>query len=242
MSINHNSSKPVVLKALHWLNKQPDNWGEHIKDTNIAVKMYLKNQNKPKESPSPFAREIKQFVKEEKRPEPAGAFLIDRTSAAFFAKKPDDDSKKNKHSPWSPAKELVPSPPYENTKSIHDFSGSEREGIFLEKKPKECFKEKQTASPPAKKACASPSKSDRDKLFLEDSDLNTKRDFIEKQSSVLESDPRLKENKLPAFVLDEISLKSLKKTKKELNIEADQEALRLLIQLGRKSIEKLYCP
>lgn len=42
-----------------------------------------------------------------------------------------------------------------------------------------------------------------------------------------------------SFRLDEKSQKALEKTQQELNIENEQEALRVLIQLGRKSLERL---
>ena len=39
--------------------------------------------------------------------------------------------------------------------------------------------------------------------------------------------------------LDEKSLQALKTAKKELNIQSDEEALRILIQLGRKNLNRL---
>ena len=42
------------------------------------------------------------------------------------------------------------------------------------------------------------------------------------------------------FFLDETSLQTLEKTKQDLNIEKEEEALRLLIQLGRNSLQKLF--
>ena len=57
--------KQIVLKALQWLDNQPDNWAEHIKDSNIAVKMYLKSKGQNKEKLSSFNKEMKEFLKAE---------------------------------------------------------------------------------------------------------------------------------------------------------------------------------
>ena len=167
MSIHSNHPEPTVLKALHWLNKQPDNWAEHIKDTNIAVKMYLKSQNKcdkqSNKQKSTFSKEITQLLtkdEEFKNEEPLGAFLTNKLPAEY--------------------------------------------------------KEEQTPSPPADQPFSSPLSEDKaNHLFLEKKEARS-------------------------FFLDEKSLNSLEKTKKELNMKNEQETLRLLIQLGRKSIEKLY--
>ena len=81
MSVHLSYSEQTVLKALQWLDKQPHNWANHITDTNIAVKMYLKSQKK-QEWHSPFAKEIKKIIGAEKtenlnpQEEPTGAFLI----------------------------------------------------------------------------------------------------------------------------------------------------------------------
>ena len=151
MSLNHRYSKPTVLKALHWLNQQPHNWAEHIKDSNIAVKMYLKSQNTKNQEEEPsFKKEMQQFLKEDKNSEeeePAGAVLIKKSS-----------------------------PPVDWPSDSSDF------------------KEKQPT------------------LSLE--------------------------KKHPAFFLDEKSRGTLEKVKKELNIEQDQEALRVLIQLGQRSLNQ----
>ncbi|MDE0091786.1 MAG: hypothetical protein OXN83_00700 [Oligoflexia bacterium] len=45
--------------------------------------------------------------------------------------------------------------------------------------------------------------------------------------------------KSSSFSLDEKSLQAIEKTKKELNIQNEEEALRLLIQLGQKSLNRL---
>lgn len=44
----------------------------------------------------------------------------------------------------------------------------------------------------------------------------------------------------PAFVLDKKSLETVMNTKKDLNIQDDQEVLRLLIQIGRKNLDQLW--
>jgi len=161
MSFHPNHPEPTVLKALNWLNKQPENWAEPIKDTNIAVKMYLKSQNKWNKQKSTFSKEIKQLLTKEE-----------------------------------------------------NFKGEEPFGAVLTNKLSENFKEK--ASPSADQPLPNPLSED-----------NTDHLFLEKKES-------------RSFFLDEKSLNALEKTKKELNLESEQETLRLLIQLGRKSIEKLY--
>lgn len=159
MSLNHQNPEPVILKeALHWLNQQPDNWAEYIKDSNIAVKMYLKSQNR--RNKSSFQKEIQQFVTKEEQKnlkEPAGAVL---------AKKPPP--------PLAPVKS-PPSPPLD----------------WLSSRPA-----------PLKE--------------------------LEKKTE-------------PIF-LDQKSLEALENTKRELNIKDEEEALRLLIQIGRKSLNKLIAP
>lgn len=163
MSFDHSYSDPTVVKALHWLNQQPDNWAEHIKDSNIAVKMYLKSQKQNKAKESSFKKEIKQFLKKdtktEEEQEPTGAFLR------------------------------------KNHKPLFDPHWTENPKI----------------SPSA------------------DS----------KSSSIEKEEPLLKRKEQKLFSLDEKSLEALKKTIKELNIHSEQEALRMLIQLGRKNLEKL---
>lgn len=163
MSLNQRYSEQTVLKALNWLDKQPDNWSEHIKDSNIAVKMYLKSQGKNKERKLAFTKEIKQFLKTE-----------DEEASPF------------------------------------------REKILEEKEPLGAFLTKQTASPPANW----PS--------------NISFPTQEKEP------PILKEEKSLVELLDEKSRQALKTTKSQLNLEQEEEALKLLIQLGRNCLEKLF--
>ena len=171
MPFNHHYPEPTVLKALHWLDKQPNNWTEYIKDTNIAVKLYLKSQYKDNKAESNFTKEIKQFLKTKdknsKSKEPVGAFLTNKQPPSAL---------------------------------------------------KSDFKKKQSPLPPA------------DRYF--NNLLPTK----EKDSSFLEAKAQR------AFFLDEKSWESLEKTKKKLNVQNEEEVLRLLIQLGRNSLEKLFMP
>ena len=55
-----NSSPATIQKALYWLNKQDENWSKHIKDSNTAVKMYLKSHKKPSQA-SPFQKKLEKF-------------------------------------------------------------------------------------------------------------------------------------------------------------------------------------
>ena len=172
MSLNQSGSEQTILKALHWLDKQPDNWAEHIKDTNIAVKMYLKSQ-KPNPSNS-FTKEIKTFLKTK-----------DKESASFQQQSPTEE-------------ELI--------------------DAFLTNKemPLACssVSQNQKPSPPAKLS-----------------------EFVSKEKE----ETLFPKEKMP-FFLDKISLQTLEKTKQDLNIEKEEEALRLLIQLGRNSLQKLFSP
>ena len=126
MSLSYSES--TLKKALHWLDNQNEDWPQYIKDSNIAVKMYLKSQKKEEEESSSFQKEL--------------AGLLGPDTGAVST----------------------------------DFK-----------------------SPPAK--------------------------TIQKNNS---------------FTLDEKSRLALEQTKKELNIENDNEALKLLIQLGKKSLNRLY--
>lgn len=86
MSLDMKAEKPLVLKALHWLEKQPHNWSSHIKDSNVAVRMYLKSQKK-KEGEMAFQKELQDFVKgREKKEEATGAQIIKKD---FSPKKAD---------------------------------------------------------------------------------------------------------------------------------------------------------
>ena len=163
MSLNEQHSKQTLLKALHWLDQQPDNWSEHIKDSNLAVKMYLKSQNK-EEKTSSLAKELSPFVKkgtEERASQKTEAFLKE----SFEKKEPS---------------------------------------------PKLSLSQNKDLSPPA----------DWSKL------LPKKKEEIS-----------LSSNK--SLCMDELSQKALEQTKKDLNLQKEEEALRLLIQLGRKSLQKI---
>ena len=144
MSFQKNYSENTLKKALHWLDEQDHGWSQHIKDSNVAVQMYLKSHKKEEPEENPFQKEMKSFLSED-----IGAVSTD-------------------------------------------------------------FKQ----SPPAK---------DFNKLSLKSAEP-----FLETNS--------FKNN---SFSLDEKSLQSLELVKKELNIKSNEEALRLLIQLGQKSLNRL---
>ena len=142
MSFYQKQSKNTLKKALHWLDEQDNNWIEHIKDSRVAVQMYLKSQKKEEEGTG-FQKELKAFLKE------PGAVSMD------FQK-----------------------------------------------------------SPPAKTA-----------PYMENSS----------KFSSLKLEKPLKNS----FTLDEKSWQALKQAKIELNLQSNEEALRLLIQLGQKSLKRL---
>ena len=156
MPFYQNHSETTVKKALHWLNEQDNDWSKHIKDSNIAVKMYLKSQKKERESSS--QKEIQNsFLKE------TGAVLKN-----FSAQK-------------SPPANFSPAENFDSLKNLR-----------------------------------------KSKLDKEDSNLSEQTKPSEE-----------------VLHLDEKSRQALKQTKKELNLESEKEVLRLLIQLGRKSLNKL---
>ena len=172
-------SKQIILKALKWLDSQPGNWAELIKDQNIAVKMYLKSQRKNKEEESSFKKELSPFLKTETK-----------ESSPFKEQ--------------SPEQEL---------------------GAFLKNKP-------ETPSP-LKEELFRGREALKNKAFLEN------RPVLESQN-VLDKTQALESQKQEAVFLDEKSLQALEKTKQQLNLQKEEEALRLLIQLGRNSLEKLF--
>lgn len=163
MSVNQNYSEQTVLKALHWLDQQPDNWSEHIKDSNVAVKMYLKSQEKNKEKESSFTKEVTQLLKTEAEENPS------------FKQK--------------------------------DFE-EEDVGAFLTNKHK--------TSPPANEPLS--------------------HSFFKKETET----SALEKKEVLSNFLDEKSLQTLKQTKNQLNIQNEEEALRLLIQLGQNCLKKLF--
>ena len=140
MPLHKSYSENTLQKALHWLNKQDHNWPQHIKDSNIAVQMYLKSQKTEEEKELSFQKELKEFLSQD-----PGAVSTD------FNKSPSAKTK----------------------------------------------------TAPSQK---------------------TARPFLSEKT----------------FTLDEKSLQALEQTKKELNIQSKEEALRLLIQLGQKSLNRLY--
>ena len=165
MSLSSHYSKSTMLKALRWLNEQPHHWASHIKDSNIAVHMYLKSQKQNKESE--FKKEIQQFIKAPKikNEEPPGAVL------------------------------------------------------------RKALKPYNRASPPA----SGPDSKQEAPLFFP---ADQKRK---------ESDPLVCSNQSSAEIfLDKRSLEALEAVKRELNMQSRQEALKLLIQMGWKSLQRCF--
>ena len=144
MSFYQNHSKNTLKKALHWLDEQDNNWTEHIKDSRVAVQMYLKSQKKEEEDDS-FQKELKAFLKE------PGAV-----------------------------------------------------SMALKK------------SPPAKTA-----------------------PFLENSAKLPDTKAENQLKNKNTFSLDEKSQQALEQAKAELNLQSNEEALRLLIQLGQKSLKRL---
>ena len=187
-------SKQIVLKALKWLDNQPGNWAELIKDQNIAVKMYLKSQRKNRSEESSFKKELRPFLKTETK-----------ESLSF------------KEQNWDKEQEL---------------------GAFLKNRPETPSPQEENFHPPSTK--------DSKELFLSKSrevlknkDLSENRPLLESQNGLDRVQP-LESQKQEAVFLDEKSRQALEKTKQQLNLQKGEEALRLLIQLGRNSLKKLF--
>lgn len=166
MPFSEQHSKQTLLKALHWLDQQPDNWSEHIKDSQVAVQMYLKSQNKETKTSTNCTKEFSPFLKKELK---------------------EDSSSGQK-------------------KASSDTLCEKKEAS-----PKTSLSKESHSSPPA------------DWIDL----LPKKKEEIS-----------LSKNK--SLYLDEFSQKTLEQTKKDLNLPREEEALRLLIQLGRKALQKIF--
>ena len=171
MPFYQNYPQNTVFKALEWLKQQPGGWSQHIKDSNIAVKMYLKSKKHTLATESDFKKELKELEQGSTQ----------KTKEAFKTK---------------------------------EFT--EAGAVLINQQPAKQKLElkKELAHNPHKKPCPVGGISEKSsKLAL------LKQSLCEKQ----------------AFYLDQKSLKSLKQVKDILNIQQDEEALRLLIQLGQKS-------
>ena len=171
MSLNQNLQEKNLFKALHWLNNQPNHWAQHITDSKVALKMYLKSQNKKQKPSNNFSKEINKVLK----------------------------AKKEEKAPFQ-------------TQSL---TQKEDIGAFLTKRKEplvSSLSKKQSQSLPAK---TKPVKEKEEELVL------------------------LEKKEVQPFYLDEISLQTVKQIKKNLNMEQEEEVLRLLIQLGQHSLQKL---
>ena len=209
MSLNHKHSQQTVVKALHWLDKQPDNWINHITDSNIAVKMYLKSQKNSRENPSAFEKELKTLLKPEK------ISLCQKSNGGQQNNFDKENLQKNTDKTFgarltkqaSPLSALLqkPSPPSQH--------------------PEEQLSRQKTNPPPAKE----------EQVFSQKTNPSPAK---EEQPLSQKTNP-WPENKRGFFCLDTASQQAVEQTKKELNMERQEEALRALIQLGRRLLKKL---
>lgn len=55
-------SHQTLFKALHWLKQQPEGISSHIKDSRIAVKMYLKSQDQH-QTDSQWSKSLSKYLK-----------------------------------------------------------------------------------------------------------------------------------------------------------------------------------
>ncbi len=184
-------SQQTVLEAIHWLKGQPDNWAEYIKDSNIAVKMYLKSCKKDEKKESFFKKESNQFLSQ--KTEDAGPF---------------------KEHNLKEEQELGACLTDTNHRPLQTKSPS-----FGEEQT--CLFDKDEPSPSA--------------------NLNSSCSLNQKESSSMEiKDQNIFEEENKLFnCLDKKSLQVLQKAKEQLNIQREEETLRLLIQLGYKALKKL---
>ncbi len=269
--------KPVVLKALHWLKEQPDDWIERVKDVNVAVRMYLKSQGQNKERPSDFSKEIKQLL----NGAPAGACLADKQpdEHCLAERKACDDNlgaclADKQLDNLEPKQHFWPSEGKARDDSLgacladkqpDNLEPKERfrplEGKARDDSLEACLADKQPDNlEPKERFRASEGKARDDSLEAcladkQPDNLKPKERFRASEGKACDASLPPEKNELftmanPAtggdrsfaFFLDENSLQSIEKTKKELNLKSDQEALRLLIQLGQVTVGKLLAP
>ena len=176
-------SKALLKDVLRWLNLQPHQFATHIKDMDVAVKMYLKahkHSKKPEEKKSQREEELKQLL----------------AQGANGQKQSKKDGNQN-----APAVVLT------NKQYSFDFSLPASSG---QQEAEDASKKMAKATAPVSSATAFSS-----------------------------SSPSL-DAKQSLFALDERSLQTLRKTKEDFNLEKDADALRLLIQMGRKQMDKSF--
>ena len=65
MTFQKQYSKSTLKKALCWLDKQDHGWSQHVKDSQVAVQMYLKSNKKEEEEENSFQEELKSFLNED---------------------------------------------------------------------------------------------------------------------------------------------------------------------------------
>ena len=218
MSLNHKYSQQTVVKALHWLDKQPDNWINHITDSNIAVKMYLKSRQKRIKNPSAFEKELNTLL----QPEKTSPCLLKKS---YYGQQNNFDKEDLKWSVCDIKKTAPATSPKSNT--------PDEEKIFGARLAK-----KATHPPlsPLLQKSSPPSQHTEEQLPSQKTNPWPEK---EKQLPSQQADsPPEKEGGF--FCLDTVSQQAVEQTKKELNMERPEEALRALIQLGRRLLKKLY--
>lgn len=179
------NSPATVQKALHWLYRQDENWPKHIKDSNTAVKMYLKSQKTEKPS--------SQFQKK-----------LSAVCEADFAVQIKNNTVK------------------ESSKTFQKLSKNFNNTLSAgtpESPPQKDLAQKD----PTQKDLRSPGVP-ADKLPF----------FSEKEDPCQEGQQEGQDVRL-----DPRSLQTIEDIKKEWNLKNFEESLRLLIQAGKKSLNRL---
>jgi len=174
------NSPATVQKALHWLYKQDENWSKHIKDSNTAVKMYLKSHKKVT-PPSQFQKKLSAVCE------------------ADFAVQIKNNTVK------------------ESSKTFQKFSKN--------------FNNSLSAGTPE-----SPPQKDLSQKYLRNPGVPAdKLPFFSKKEAPCQEDQQEGQD----VRLDPRSLQTIEDIKKEWNLKSLEESLRLLIQAGKKSLNRL---
>ena len=218
------NSLATIQKALYWLNKQDQNWSHHIKDSNIAVKMYLKSQKKESEACSEFQKKLENYC--ETTCQTKQASQLSAGDLLPPLKQPADKPAISVKKPNEPQNSyggfelLMPSQSISKPKP-------DQKADFISHSQEHNSKSNTVSKNPT--SLDSPS-------FINDP-LPTKSITLPKENLVTGINSNLKEK--TSITLDSKNLEILKDIKKKWNLKTEEEALNLLIQAGQKNLSRL---
>ena len=248
----HKNTPATIQKALYWLYQQEE-WPQHITDSNTALKMYLKAHKKDKETSS-FQKNLGTVCENlgvpiknlaEKK-----TFSESSPQKKAFSKKTPFKTELRDHSMKLETKvvkvlddlKIFDHSMKLKTKESCRFAKEKSDSIAMEKTQKqESYCESPFAVQIKKPIAPCLTKSSgqegvKTHLTLHATKpnkpvFNNKRElqkdmFVRKQDSFIS--------------LDTQSLQTLEDVKKEWNLKSDAEALSLLIEAGRKNLQRLF--